>query len=117
METLPALRQRQDRPGGQLRLTLDVPTDLSVFEGHFPEQPVLPGVTQIDWAARLACAHLDCCRPVTRIEALKFRHVVIPPAHVDLELTHQPTRNAVQFVYASADDQIVYASGRLHFAE
>ena len=35
-----------------------VPDDLFFLQGHFPQQPILPGVVQIHWAIMLAAAQL-----------------------------------------------------------
>ncbi len=39
---------------GKHVLTLDLVPELSVFEGHFPSDPILAGVVQVHWAITYA---------------------------------------------------------------
>ena len=40
-------------------LTLNVSADITDFKGHFKRFPILPGVTQIDWALHYAVQELN----------------------------------------------------------
>lgn len=57
---------------------LDVHTGLSVFDGHFPKTPILPGVAQLDWVLRLGHTCFDLPKTFVRLEALKFVSPVVP---------------------------------------
>ena len=47
---LPTVLERVSGPGETF--TLAIGADLIAFRGHFPGNPVLPGVVQVDWAIR-----------------------------------------------------------------
>lgn len=49
-----------------------VPPDLACFPGHFPDDPVVPGVLEFDWALELAADLLGRSPRVETIESLKF---------------------------------------------
>jgi hypothetical protein len=93
------------------RLHLQINPGLAWFEGHFPDQPVLPGVVQLHWAI-LAAMQLPGIEGLpTAIRRLKFRHMLVPPAPVTLELAR--SGDIVSFSYHWQDTE--YSNGRLHF--
>ncbi|MCS3902363.1 acyl-CoA synthetase (AMP-forming)/AMP-acid ligase II [Methylohalomonas lacus] len=94
-------------------LALSVDADLTHFRGHFPDQAVLPGVTQLHWAVLKAADHFTVSGSPSRIRQLKFRQVILPGMNVRLELRHETARACVHFRYES--DRGVHASGILHW--
>jgi 3-hydroxymyristoyl/3-hydroxydecanoyl-(acyl carrier protein) dehydratase len=99
---------------GFFRVKLDISQDLCWFRGHFPDQPVLPGVVQLHWAIIVACALFDFSGSPREIKRLKFKNIVTPPKLLELSVCqHGP--NEVQFEFCSDDAQ--NSLGRLVFAE
>lgn len=100
-----------------LQLQLRVPQGLSVFAGHFPSQPVLPGVLQIHWAARLAELSYSYLRnqesQFSQLRGIKFNSVVLPDQLLQLDLQLNPDKHLVKFNYS--DSQEKYSSGLLQF--
>jgi 3-hydroxymyristoyl/3-hydroxydecanoyl-(acyl carrier protein) dehydratase len=45
--------QRQANANGEIHVIWKVPADLPYFEGHFPDNPVLPGVALLDLVQEL----------------------------------------------------------------
>ena len=86
-----------------LHYELRVPPTLVHFAGHFPGLPILPGVVQVDWAMRLAADHVPGVRALASIDQLKFKAPVPPGALLDLTLTHDASRQRVQFAYRLGD--------------
>ena len=48
------------------------------FDGHFPGNPIVPGVLLIDAAVHALCAAGDATEAAVRIEAVKFAGMVRP---------------------------------------
>jgi len=96
-----------------IRLSLDVPPDMSWFRGHFPGQPILPGVIQLHWAVIVAQALFGFPGSPQEIKRLKFKKVVIPPRVLELSIS-KPVPDEVQFEFFSPDVQ--HSQGRLIFA-
>ena len=110
MRLLPDILAERRAPE-RVELDLHVPAALACFEGHFPGLPILPGVVQIDWAARFARERLSFSGNFSAAENLKFLSIVRPDAH--LKLTLSVTRDRVSFDYS--DEKKKYSSGTLVF--
>jgi len=94
------------------RICLDVSEELSCFRGHFPGQPVLPGIVQLHWAV-IVCRALYGFSDVPRdVKRLKFNKVVVPPRTLELWLS-QPGEHEVQFRFSSDGDE--NSQGRIVF--
>jgi 3-hydroxymyristoyl/3-hydroxydecanoyl-(acyl carrier protein) dehydratase len=95
-----------------LRVMFDITSDLIWFHGHFPGQPVLPGVVQLHWAVLVATTCLDVAGVPTEIKRLKFKKVFTPPQGLELTLRECGSAEA-QFRFSFADEE--YSEGRLLF--
>ncbi|MDO8288821.1 MAG: AMP-binding protein [Parvibaculum sp.] len=67
--------------------SLELNPDLRWFAGHFPEQPILPGVAQLHIASVLAEEVWGFVATGSDMARVKFRHVMQPGAKVLLTLT------------------------------
>jgi 3-hydroxymyristoyl/3-hydroxydecanoyl-(acyl carrier protein) dehydratase len=110
--SFPRILSVADDPPG-IRLCLDIPADLSWFRGHFPNQPVLPGIVQLHWAIIISCALFEFAGPPDQIKRLKFKKVVIPPRVLELLVTRHGQQE-VQFEFCSLGEQ--NSQGKLVFA-
>lgn len=88
--------------------------DLYHFQGHFPQQPILPGVAQIDWAITLARQAFDLPARLLRMETLKFQALIQPGTRLLLDLDWKPERQQLEFRAHSGGG--AHASARLLFA-
>ena len=104
--------QRTASPS-QVEGILYVDASLPMFAGHFPGNPILPGVVQIDWAIEAAgdaftSTSAAAFRGMSRI---KFKTPVRPGTWLQLRLTRQG--NDVNFVYL--DNRGACTEGKLHY--
>ena len=98
--------QNQD----QATLVLHIPTNLIYFQGHFSEQAILPGVTQLDWAIDFARRTFVLgVAKVCAVKQLKFSQIIQPNQEVRLLLNHDKNKLMTQFRYES--DVGMHASG------
>jgi len=91
-----------------------LPPDLRGFDGHFPGDPILPGVVQLHIAASFAGLlwKRDCAGAT--LSRIKFRRVIRPKERVVLVLSGDDADN-VQFRFEVAGD--LAASGTLRLSE
>jgi 3-hydroxymyristoyl/3-hydroxydecanoyl-(acyl carrier protein) dehydratase len=101
-------------PENEIRLQLEISPELAWFRGHFPGQPVLPGVVQLHWAAMVASRLFGFDTPPQHIKRLKFSNVIMPPCEIELMLVRHGS-NEVQFTVHSDSGQ--HSQGRMVFAE
>ena len=91
----------------------EIPSSLSWFKGHFPEQAVLPGVVQVNWANTIA-KNLFKIEEFRGVNSLKFNTMILPDNTVTLSLAFNSEKQTVKFSYKS--DDLLYSSGILVFA-
>lgn len=100
--------QRQD---AQVILQLRVTQDLLWFDGHFPSHRILPGLAQLDWAARYGAEHFGLPVTCRQLRGVKFQKVIRPSQCVTLELHHDAAAAQLAFRYHHGEQ--VFSSGRL----
>jgi len=98
----------------QARLTLPLAPALRVFDGHFPGQPILPGVAQVDWAIAFARERFALPAAFLRLEQLKFSQPALPGMLLTLALSWNAAAATLQFEYSS--DAGRHSGGRVVFA-
>jgi len=93
------------------RLGLD--PGLLAFQGHFPGDPILPGVIQVDWAIRLGREAFGALGPFGGVARLKFLAPVRPGEDLELSLSLDPGRERMDFRYHVA--AVLKSSGTVVF--
>ena len=93
-------------------IKLKISSGLHWFNGHFPDQPVLPGVVQLHWAVLFAQACFGFTAVPTEIKRLKFKKIVMPPQELELTVSKHGS-GEVQFEFSSPD--ATNSEGRLVF--
>lgn len=79
--------------------TFAVEPDHPAFQGHFPNQPILPGVVQVDWAIRLGEATFGHLGPFKSLEHLKFQATIQPLEPLELRLSWSPEEHELGFAF------------------
>ena len=100
----------QDR----LRFLLHIQANSPCFEGHFPGNPILPGIIQLHWAVLLARHCLGLKEPPKELRRIKFHGILVPPRLVELRLRAQNERS-VEFQVLGRSE--AHSSGLLVFPE
>ena len=111
---LPEVLERRTTSENKLQLVLRIPDTLFYFNGHFPGNPVLPGLVQINWVQHYGEFFLTGYYRFKRLETLKFQQIIQPGDVVTLTLNWQPSTSRLVFSYVSAESK--HSSGHMVFS-
>lgn len=101
---------------GRCRVTLEVPERLSYLAGHFPDQPVVPGVVMVQWAVTLAEEHLALDGEFRDLERVRFPQPLLPGERATLELALEPPPEGPRLAFTLTGRHGCHARGRVRFA-
>ena len=107
--------QAQDENQPSVVITMRVDDDILDFTGHFANHPLLPGVTQVDWAIYYGQMHLQANSVFQGMEVLKFQEPILPNTEVELELRWVKDKEKLYFAFSSKQGDSVskHSSGRI----
>ena len=90
-----------------ITVAINISPDHPAFAGHFPGQPIVPGVVLIDETLRAiehySGARMDRCI----LQSIKFTHVVCPGDALELQYI-QAANDRWQFEICSGDRRIAH---------
>ncbi len=99
--------------GHKATLDISIPKDLFYFKGHFPESPILPGITQVHWAVHYAKDCFNISGIITRCPSIKFTDLIKPGITLKLILEIFPKDSYITYEYKN--DEQTYSTGRLYY--
>ena len=91
------------RPGVPGSFGLEVDSRHPAFQGHFPENPILSGLIQVDWALRLGYDTFGALGTFRRLDQVKFKSPIRPAEPVELCLSWNPTEQRLAFCYTGRE--------------
>lgn len=103
--------------GGKTICTFKVDSSVKVLEGHFPGDPILPGVVQVEMMAQAASFLAMYCKPredakievaLLGVDSARFKKPVIPPMDLEIHATMTKVRGPIQMY-----DCLIYSNGDL----
>jgi len=103
--------------GNSAVLTLKVDGNIVDFQGHFSSYPLLPGVTQIDWAVYYGRTLFDIPSEFGGMDVIKFQEPIQPDSIVELALNWIAEKEKLQFSFYSVAEgtskRVTHSSGRI----
>ena len=94
-----------------VELDLHISPALAYLDGHFPGQPIVPGVALVDWAIILAERHLGVPLQAATKFSVKFRRMTLPGYRPVLTLRYVTGRSRLDFEYRY--EQQILTSGSI----
>ncbi|MEE2887701.1 MAG: hypothetical protein VX951_09765 [Planctomycetota bacterium] len=103
-----------ERTDAEFRYRLELAEGDAYFEGHFPDQPVLPGVGQLHLLTQALSQSLG--QPVhwTKAHSVRFRKPILPESPCELTVQHPDAEGEVRFQIHSEEG--LMADGRFTIA-
>lgn len=98
-----------------VQVRLQIQPELCWFDGHFPEQPILPGVLQTHWAIEFGRRYLPLPAQFRSMSNMKFMRFILPGTQLELRLQYVAAKSELVFEYH--DGVAVCASGRIGFGD
>ncbi|MCF6203495.1 MAG: AMP-binding protein [Methylococcaceae bacterium] len=99
----------------RVELYLQILPGLVYFNGHFPDQPILPGVTQLAWVEQFGKIFFDIGLPFLRMEVIKFKKVIRPDELIKMELNWKAETGKLYFEFTSMNND--HSSCRIVYGE
>lgn len=87
----------------KLEATILLNADHAVYQGHFPGQPVMPGVIQLQMVKELLEDHLEKKLTINKMSQAKFLGLIVPDAN--------PLQFSITFSFI--EDQLIKADANI----
>lgn len=89
--------QSLSESGKQIQATIKLMADHAIFSGHFPGQPVLPGVCMMEMIAEVTGVYLKNSFRISGGPMIKFLRMIDPRVNplIDLEITYQSSSDSI----------------------
>lgn len=101
---------RQDGSQGQIYAQIQLHADHAVYRGHFPEQPITPGVCLLEMIKSILAAHLQkrvvliCCKHMKFIKLIDPTAISIINFYADCQ--YFTDRVIAKVIVKDSDSQI-----------
>ena len=81
----------------QIEATINLMADHAIFSGHFPGQPVLPGVCMMEMVAEVMGVHLKSSFRISGGPLIKFLRMIDPRLNpsIHLEIKYQSSAHTI----------------------
>ncbi len=99
----------------ELSFLMSLSEDHPVFNGHFTNAPIVPGVMQIQWVMDLAIKYFPDTLNATikQISKLKYHHVISPNNKFSLKILFESKNNKLTFKFSTV--KFIHSSGIIEF--
>ncbi|HDO29576.1 MAG TPA: hypothetical protein ENH42_02625 [Desulfobacteraceae bacterium] len=105
--------KKTEKDGMAAKVTTD--GDSPWFSGHFPNDPVLPGIAQLEMIADLITASREDTLRMTGLSRIKFRKIVRPGELLDIHAACGKKKDLYTFRITSRNEEV--CSGIMLFAQ
>jgi 3-hydroxymyristoyl/3-hydroxydecanoyl-(acyl carrier protein) dehydratase len=85
------------------------------FSGHFPDNPILPGIAQLDMVAAVIARSRQKALIIQRLNRVKFKKIVSPGELLEIHTARTPTANLYSFRITSGPEDV--CSGMMTLSE
>lgn len=97
----------------ELSASVTIEGNVPWFSGHFPENPVLPGIAQLKMVADLIASSRDGKVSLAGLSRIKFRKLVRPGQRLNILVSGGDSNHCYVFKITSGDEDV--CSGKMLF--
>ncbi len=115
LNNLPAETETRQLPKDELAARVTTDAQSPWFSGHFPDNPILPGIAQLKMVADLIAASRQDDAYLSGLSRVKFRKIVKPGEILDILATFVQIKEHYMFRITSGNDEV--CSGVMFFAK
>ena len=102
----------------QISVKIIINAKHEIFKGHFPQQPVLPGVCQIEIITEILSAIAKKNLSLSKAKNIKFPNMIIPKPKEEISIRIELKNDAYAEISATIfKNEISYLKARLSFEE
>lgn len=98
---------------GKIVATVNIDGNSPWFSGHFPGDPILPGIAQLKMVADLVAKSGTGALCMTGLSRVKFRKIVRPGDALDIKVTLSDKKGQYIFKITNRDEDV--CSGWMFF--
>jgi 3-hydroxyacyl-[acyl-carrier-protein] dehydratase len=99
----------------ELTSSVAVNGDSPWFSGHFPDDPIFPGVAQLKMVADLVSSSVSSELRMKGMSRVKFRKIVRPGDLLDICVSSESIENMYMFKITSGGEDV--CSGKMAFSQ
>lgn len=95
-------------------IQLEIPERLRYLRGHFPGNPVVPGVVIIQWVIALAHEEGLATGTFQRMERVRFMQLLLPGDRASLSLDKAETPSGLRLTFTLSGERGRHANGQIY---
>lgn len=84
-----------------------IPPDSRWFDGHFPNNPVLPGIAQLGMVYDLIAQDFDGPVSIVEVNRVRFKQIIQPDDELDVTIAPHATKAECFSFRMTRDDELV----------
>ena len=91
----------------ELTAGVEFPGKSPWFEGHFPQEPILPGIAQVAVVHDLLCQALGKTRPIREVGRVRFKRKINPRDRLAVTVSLADDRKKTHRFRMTCQDELV----------
>ncbi|MCP4910512.1 MAG: hydroxymyristoyl-ACP dehydratase [Bacteroidetes bacterium] len=102
--------------GNEIHAVIELNSNHPVYDGHFKEQPVVPGVMQLQIVKEILEYQLNQELFMNDIKQVKYLKPIVPNNNLELKISISRKKpNELYFVFDISQDDITFTKARIGF--
>lgn len=97
------------KEGNTIHSTINLNAEHPIYKGHFPENPVVPGIMQIEIIKDILKQELDTALLLQKVSSIKYLNLITPEiSDLQFELSIKPLEKLYKVKCIIKKDNLIY---------